>query len=116
MHTMKRQRNYGRTLGILAMAAGLFSPLAAARQQATAPGTEIPVPATQAAATPAQPPQTGAAQAAQQPETPQVLHLLVGRSLVITSPTKIKRVSLADPNIAEVDVVTPYQVVGVGSS
>jgi len=24
MHTMKRQRHYGRTLGILAMAAGLF--------------------------------------------------------------------------------------------
>ncbi len=116
MHTMKRQRNYGRTLGILAMAAGLFSPLAAARQQTTAPGTEIPVPATQAAATPAQPPQTGAAQAAQQSETPQVLHLLVGRSLVITSPTKIKRVSLADPNIAEVDVVTPYQVVVNGRS
>jgi pilus assembly protein CpaC len=115
MHTMKRQRHYGRTLGILAMAAGLFGPLAAARQQTTAPATEIPVPATQAAATPAQPPQTGAAHAAQS-ETPQVLHLLVGRSLVITSPTKIKRVSLADPNIAEVDVVTPYQVVVNGKS
>src|SRR5256712_2496809 len=45
-----------------------------------------------------------------QEEAPQSLHLLVGRSLVITSPTRIKRVSLADPNIAEAVVVTPYQV------
>src|SRR5215470_15048230 len=46
----------------------------------------------------------------QQASEPQTLHLLVGRSLVITSPTRIKRVSLADPNIAEAVVVTPYQV------
>jgi len=38
------------------------------------------------------------------------LHLLVGRSLIITSPTKIKRVSVADPALAEADVVSPYQV------
>jgi len=43
-------------------------------------------------------------------EVPQALHLLVGRSLVITSPTRIKRVSLADPNIAEAIVVSPTQV------
>src|SRR5215470_1163663 len=41
---------------------------------------------------------------------PQSLHLLVGRSLVITSPTRIKRVSLADPEIAEAIVVSPMQV------
>ena len=34
----------------------------------------------------------------------------MGRSLVITSPTRIKRVSLADPAIAEAIVVSPYQV------
>lgn len=44
-------------------------------------------------------------------DMPQALHLLVGRSLVITSPVRIKRVSLADPEIAEANVVTPYQVV-----
>ena len=38
-------------------------------------------------------------------EAPQALHLLVGRSLVITSPSRIKRVSLADPSIAEAIVV-----------
>src|ERR1700730_9753932 len=43
-------------------------------------------------------------------EAPQALHLLVGRSLVITSPSRIKRVSLADPNIAEAIVVSPTQV------
>jgi pilus assembly protein CpaC len=42
---------------------------------------------------------------------PQSLHLLMGRSLVITSPTRIKRVSLADPTIAEAIVVSPNQVV-----
>ncbi|MGH9682727.1 MAG: type II and III secretion system protein family protein [Candidatus Acidiferrales bacterium] len=48
--------------------------------------------------------------AQQQGEAPQELHLLVGRSLVITSPTRIKRVSIADPTIAEAVVVSPYQV------
>ena len=38
------------------------------------------------------------------------LHLLVGRSLVISSPTPIKRVSVADPNIVEAVVVSPYQL------
>lgn len=43
-------------------------------------------------------------------EASQSLHLLVGRSLLITSPARIKQVSLADPAIAEVIVVTPNQV------
>jgi pilus assembly protein CpaC len=51
-----------------------------------------------------------ASQAQESPE-PQSLHLLVGRSLVITSPTRIKRISLADPEIAEAIVVSPTQVI-----
>jgi len=47
---------------------------------------------------------------AQEASEPQTLHLLVGRSLVITSPARIKRVSLADPEIAEALVVSPTQV------
>lgn len=43
-------------------------------------------------------------------EAPEQLHLLVGRSLVITSPTRVRRVSLADSNIAEAVVISPYQV------
>jgi pilus assembly protein CpaC len=67
----------------------------------------------------ANPPQQAPAQmpAAQVPASqgqdssePQALHLLVGRSLVITSPARIKRVSLADPEIAEAIVVSPTQV------
>ena len=38
------------------------------------------------------------------------LHLLVGRSLVISSPTRVKRISVADPNIADAIVISPYQV------
>ena len=48
--------------------------------------------------------------AGQETGEPQSLHLLVGRSLVITSPTRINRVSLADPEIAEAIVVSPRQV------
>jgi len=64
--------------------------------------------ATQATSTPAPQAQTQPPKA--ESEGPQTLHLLVGRSLVISSPTKIKRVSLADPAIAEAIVVSPYQV------
>jgi len=40
----------------------------------------------------------------------------VGRSIVISSPTRIKRVSLADPNIAEAIVVSPNQVLVNGKT
>jgi len=60
-------------------------------------------------ATPAQVPVAPANQGQESAE-PQTLHLLVGRSLVITSPSRIKRVSLADPEIAEAIVVSPTQV------
>jgi pilus assembly protein CpaC len=51
-----------------------------------------------------------------QVEAPQTLHLLVGRSIVISSPGRIKRVSLADPNIAEAIVVSPTQVLVNGKA
>ncbi len=53
-----------------------------------------------------------------QPQEPEAqnLHLLVGRSLVVTSPTRIKRVSLADPNIAEAVVISPHQVLVNGKA
>jgi len=38
------------------------------------------------------------------------LHLLVGRSLVLTSPSNIRRISIADPNIADVMVLSANQV------
>ena len=41
---------------------------------------------------------------------PESLHLMVGRSLIITSPTRIKRISIADPNIADATLVSPIQI------
>src|SRR5438552_2145561 len=68
-------------------------------------------PATQAPANPPIAPATPTVTSqAQESSEPQTLHLLVGRSLVITSPSRIKRVSLADPDIAEALVVSPTQV------
>ena len=58
----------------------------------------------------ATPPVQQSASSVQETGEPQTLHLLVGRSLVISSPTRIKRVSLADPEIAEALVVSPTQV------
>jgi len=70
-------------------------PAASTQAPAAAPATQEPTPA---------------ANQAQDSSEPQALHLLVGRSLVITSPSRIKRVSLADPDIAEALVVSPTQV------
>jgi pilus assembly protein CpaC len=47
---------------------------------------------------------------AQPSSEPQTLRLLVGRSLVINTPGRIKRISLADPEIAEAVVISPTQV------
>src|SRR6266404_773621 len=63
-----------------------------------------------AAKTAAMPAQVPATSQGQESPEPQTLHLLVGRSLVITSPSRIKRLSLADPEIAEAIVVSPTQV------
>ncbi|MGH9704308.1 MAG: pilus assembly protein N-terminal domain-containing protein, partial [Candidatus Acidiferrales bacterium] len=51
----------------------------------------------------------GAARAQEAPtaESHDTLHLLVGRSLVINSPTRIRRLSIADPNIADALLINP---------
>jgi pilus assembly protein CpaC len=127
MHKAKRQRSLLKAAAIAFVSAGLFAGSAVARQQAAAsasqipastaevavPATQTPVPASQAAV-PAAPASQAAAE--QAPQGPQTLHLLVGHSLLITSPTRIKRVSLADPAIAEAIVVTPYQVLVNGKA
>jgi pilus assembly protein CpaC len=88
----------GRSLllaGSMVLSASVFgSSMTMAQDQAPAVPVPTPVQAGQAA----------------DAEAPQALHLLVGRSLVITSPSRIKRVSLADPAIAEAIVVSPTQV------
>src|SRR6266436_1799526 len=96
-------------LGIL-LALFVGAPVIAGQQPAT---SQTPSPATQAVlpATPSTP-----AGRREESEAPQTLHLLVGRSIVISSPTRIKRVSLADPNIAEAIVVSPTQVLVNGKT
>ena len=112
----------GRTaLASMLLVGALLIGVAGAKAQQTQPNASTitamaqAVPAvTQATAAAVQqaPPQTAAAES----EGPQTLHLLVGRSLVISSPTKIKRVSLADPTIAEAIVVSPFQVLVNGKT
>jgi pilus assembly protein CpaC len=49
--------------------------------------------------------QEGAANEVREP-----LHLLVGRSLVLSSPQRLRRVSIADPAIADAVILSPTQV------
>lgn len=56
-----------------------------------------------------QPPASQQANTAPQQEA-ESLHLLAGRSLVITSPARVKRVSVADPTIIDAVAVTPNQI------
>jgi pilus assembly protein CpaC len=117
MDTLNRQGNFHAGLGLkaLSLLGGfvLFClPVLGQQQPGAVPSTQMAVPAAQATAPVPQsdPAQAGADAAAQQAEGPQTLHLLVGHSILITSPTRVKRVSIADPSIAEAIVVTPYQV------
>lgn len=89
------------SLAIVVAALCFSGTLAKAQEQSPA----APAPSSAASPAPAQAPSQ-----AQDSSEAQTLHLLVGRSLVITSPSRIKRVSLADPEIAEAIVVSPTQV------
>ena len=97
---------------VLTAFVGLFVGRPATAGQQPAP-PQTPAPATQAVL-PAIPSTQGSRP--EESEGPQTLHLLVGRSIVISSPTRIKRVSLADPNIAEAIVVSPNQVLVNGKT
>ena len=44
------------------------------------------------------------------------LHLMVGRSLVINTPLRVKRVAITDPNIADALIVTPNQILVNGKA
>jgi pilus assembly protein CpaC len=58
----------------------------------------------------------GAAQASSPETSVQSLHLLVGRSLVITTQSRIFRISVADPTIVDALVVSPTQILISGKS
>ncbi len=119
MHTKNRPSSF-RTALLAATAVTLWGFSAAAQIEpvtatASAAGTTAPRVQTPA---PTQVPagQQATANAPQEAQAPQTLHILVGHSLLITSPTRIKRISLADPAIAEATVVSPYQVLLNGKS
>jgi pilus assembly protein CpaC len=104
--TSNRRMNAGPVAVLAPLAlfvALLFAPISGAQTTSSvtqaAPAAQVVLPAG-----------AYAQQSGQSGEVPQALHLLVGRSLVITSPSRIKRVSLADPAIAEAIVVSPTQV------
>jgi pilus assembly protein CpaC len=96
-------------LGVAVLSLMLGMPLSAAEQSESTVIAQPGTPQTQSASEPA---------AKDQPQESDVqsLHLLVGRSLVISSPTRIKRISLADPTIAEAVVISPRQIVVNGKA
>lgn len=113
----------------LAVAAGTLSfgqaaaEGAAAAQQVTPPTPNptattpeqqaAPVPAQQPAtpAQPAAPAPTGPSAAAQAPEAgPAPLRVMVGKSLLINTTERLRRVSVTDPGVADAIVVTPTQI------
>jgi pilus assembly protein CpaC len=57
-----------------------------------------------------QPPPAQGSQTQQAPGEAETLHVLVGRSLVISSPARIKRISVADPTIVDAVAVSPNQI------
>jgi pilus assembly protein CpaC len=48
--------------------------------------------------------------------TPQKLNLVVGKSLVIDTPSAVKRVSIADPEVADTVVISPRQIYLTGKA
>ena len=96
-------------LGTAALGLMLATPLSAIELSASPAIAQPGTPQAQSASEPT---------ANEQPQEAEVqsLHLLVGRSLVITSPTRIKRISLADPTIAEAVVISPRQIVVNGKA
>jgi pilus assembly protein CpaC len=96
-------------LGVAAFSLMLGTPMSAAEQSEPTATGQPGTPQAQSASEPT-------AKDQPQDSEAQSLHLLVGRSLVISSPTRIKRISLADPTIAEAVVISPRQIVVNGKA
>src|SRR5690349_7601376 len=84
----------------------------AAAEPAQQPAAAQPAQAAQPGPAAAQPAQPGpAAASAQAPEGgPAPLRVMVGKSLLINTTERLKRVSVTDPNVADAIVVTPTQI------
>jgi pilus assembly protein CpaC len=103
---MNRQNKKSGTFGTSTTVAAVLSAMCLAgiafgAAQARTPQIDAQ-PVTQQAQTPTVP--------SEQAAGPEALHLIVDRSLVITSPVQIRRVSLANPAICDALVVTPTEI------
>jgi pilus assembly protein CpaC len=85
---------------VATLAATVSLSCACLRAQTSTPVAAVPPEGPPAASEPFGPP----------PGTTTQLHLLVGRSLVLSSPARIRRVSIVDPIIADVMVLSANQV------
>jgi pilus assembly protein CpaC len=111
----RRRAIFARSATVAAFVAATVLSLQAGPALAQQPA-DTPAPAQSATPPPQQAPTPVPANAPMEAGEPQTLHLLVGRSIVITSPARIKRVSIADPTIAEAIVVSPNQVLVNGKT
>src|SRR5207302_447057 len=100
---------------VLAITCLLCSAVAGQQQQ---PAPPPPVQAAPAATTPVQPPEPAQAQIpSANSQAPQAegqgaapLRVMVGKSMLINTAERLKRVSVTDPNVADALVVTPTQM------
>ena len=90
------------------------NPPAAATPEQQAPAAQPATPAPEQQAPPAQPAAaapSGPSAAAQAPEGgPAPLRVMVGKSLLINTTERLRRVSVTDPGVADAIVVTPTQI------
>jgi len=97
--------NVGRRTGTMSLALSLLlTAPASSRQQAPSPG------APDAQQAPAQPAPETAQAPAETPRGSAPLRVMVGKSLLINTTERIKRVSVTDPTVADPIVVTPTQI------
>jgi len=106
---------------VLAITCLLCSAVASAQQQTlpaapvhAAPTATTPVQAPEPAQTQIPPASSQAPQAEGQGAAP--LRVMVGKSLLINTTERLKRVSMTDPSVADALVVTPTQILVHGRS
>jgi len=103
--------NIGRTIIPLIFVAALLVPASAHVLQQQQPDTSAQAPASAPpASTATLPPQS------QAPQGAAPLRVMVGKSLLINTTERLKRVSVTDPNIASPTVITPTQILVHGRS
>jgi len=111
METQKRLRTL---LSLVALLLFGIMPVRASQEQPTSQGTS-PVQATQGQPTnPA--PSSGAQAPGSESQSVAPLRVMVGKSILINTTERIKRVSVTDPNVADPIVVAPTQILVHGRS